>query len=207
MLNLTLTITASLLLSAFAFAQAAGQTAPPPANPADPAETSAAKGPLSFKVRNIDGEQVDLAAYNGQVVLIVNVASKCGLTPQYAQLQELHEKFAPKGLRILAFPSNDFMGQEPGTNEEIKEFCKTTYGIGFDLFEKISVKGDEACELYRHLTSKTENGEFGGEIRWNFTKFLVGRDGRVIARFEPRTRPDAPEVIAAIEKALKASKS
>ncbi len=164
----------------------------------------AAKGPLDFTVKNIDGESVDLSRYKGKVVLIVNVASRCGLTPQYQQLQELHDKYADKGLAILGFPANNFNGQEPGDEKQIKEFCTGEYGVKFDMFSKVSVKGDDACELYKHLTSEKENGEFGGEIKWNFTKFLVGRDGKVIARFEPRTKPDAKEVVVAVEKALAA---
>ncbi|RMF72530.1 MAG: glutathione peroxidase [Planctomycetota bacterium] len=157
---------------------------------------------LDFTMNNIDGEPVPLKRYEGKVLLIVNVASKCGLTPQYEQLQELHEKYAKRGLAILAFPANNFRQQEPGTAKEIKEFCRTKYGVQFDLFSKISVTGDDCHELYKFLTSKRKNPEFAGPIQWNFTKFLVGPDGKVIARFEPRTRPDDPKVIEAIEAAL-----
>jgi glutathione peroxidase len=162
----------------------------------------AAKGPLDFTVKNIDGESTDLGKYKGKVVLIVNVASKCGLTPQYEQLQALHDKYAEQGLSVLGFPANNFGGQEPGDEKQIKAFCSEKYEVKFDLFAKVSVKGDDTCELYRFLTSEKDNGEFGGEIKWNFTKFLVGRDGKVLARFEPRTKPDAKEVVEAIEKAL-----
>ncbi len=161
--------------------------------------------PLAFTMKNIAGRDVPLDKYRGNVVLIVNVASKCGLTPQYEQLQALHKKYASRGLRILAFPANNFGQQEPGTNKEIQAFCTDNYGVTFDLFSKISVKGDDQCPLYQYLTSSDQNGEFGGEIRWNFTKFLVDREGRVIARFEPRTKPDAQDVIAAIERALAAN--
>jgi glutathione peroxidase len=174
----------------------------PTASGAAAAQT--AVGPLDFVMQDIDGKDVDLAKYKGSAVLIVNVASECGLTPQYEQLQTLHEKYAARGLRILAFPSNDFGNQEPGTNEQIKEFCQTRFGVTFDLFSKVTVKGEKACELYKFLTSPEKNGRNAGEIRWNFTKFLVDRQGRVIRRFEPKVKPDAPEVIEAVEAALKA---
>ena len=161
-----------------------------------------ALGPLDFAVQNIDGKRIELSEYRGKVVLMVNVASKCGLTPQYEQFQQLHERYAGKGLRILAFPANNFGGQEPGTNEQIKQFCKANYDVGFDLFAKVSVKGEDCCELYKFLTSPKKNGKLGGPIRWNFTKFLIGRDGKVAERFEPRTKPDAPEVVKALEAAL-----
>ena len=162
----------------------------------------AADSPLEFKVKDIDGKDVDLSKYEGKVVLMVNVASKCGLTPQYEQLQTLHEKYAEKGLAILGFPANNFGKQEPGTNKAIKRFCTSKYDVEFDMFAKVSVKGDDQCELYKFLTSKDDNDKFGGEIKWNFTKFLIGRDGKVISRFEPRTKPDAKKVVSAIEKAL-----
>ncbi len=154
------------------------------------------------QVKDIDGAAVDLKKYEGKVLLVVNVASKCGLTPQYEQLVDLQKKYKEKGFDVLGFPANNFMSQEPGTEKEIKEFCTTKYGVDFPMFSKISVKGDDMDPLYKELTSKDENGEFGGEIQWNFTKFVVNKQGEVVARFEPRTKPDAPEVVAAIEKAL-----
>ena len=157
---------------------------------------------LDHKVSDIDGNDIDLEQYKGKVLLVVNVASKCGLTPQYEDLVSLHKKYAEKGLAVLGFPANNFRGQEPGSNEEIKEFCSLNYGVEFDMFSKISVQGDDKTPLYQELTSTESNGSFGGEIKWNFTKFLVDKEGNVIARFEPRTKPSAPEVIAAIEKAL-----
>lgn len=163
-----------------------------------------ATGPLDFSMTNIEGKDVPLTQYKGKVVLIVNVASRCGLTPQYEQLQELHDKYAEQGLAILAFPANDFMKQEPGTNLEIKQFCQTRFGVEFDLFAKIAVRGKDMHELYKFLTSKKLNEKFGGPIKWNFTKFLIDRDGKVVNRFEPRVKPDAPEAIAAIEAALAA---
>jgi glutathione peroxidase len=172
-----------------------------------PAEEKPA-GPLQFTVQSIDGKEVKLAdKYAGKVCLIVNVASKCSLTTQYVQLTALHKQYGEKGLAILAFPSNDFEQEEPGTNAEIQTFCKTTYGVEFDLFAKIPVKGPEQAPLYRFLTSKEANGNFGGEIEWNFAKFLVGRDGQVIARFKPGIEPGAPVIVEAIEAALAAKGS
>ena len=151
---------------------------------------------------------IDTASrYKGDVLLIVNVASKCGFTPQYKQLEEVYQKYKSRGFRIAAFPANNFKQQEPGTAAEIKEFCSKNYGVTFDLFAKVSVKGDDQCELYKFLTSKDKNGQFAGGIPWNFTKFLVGRDGKVLARFDPKVNPDAPEVIKAIEQALDAKKA
>jgi glutathione peroxidase len=155
-----------------------------------------------YKMKDIDGKEVDLASYQGKVLLVVNVASKCGLTPQYTQLVELHKKYRAQGFEVIGFPANNFMGQEPGTNEEIKTFCSTKYGVEFPIMSKISVKGSDIDPLYAELTSTEKNGEFGGEIKWNFTKFLVGKDGKVIDRFEPPVKPDAPEVITAIEAAI-----
>jgi glutathione peroxidase len=155
-----------------------------------------------YKMKDIDGKEVDLASYQGKVLMVVNVASKCGLTPQYTQLVALHKKYKDQGFEVLGFPANNFMGQEPGTNEEIKTFCSTKYGVEFPIMSKISVKGDDIDPLYAELTSTEKNGEFGGEIKWNFTKFLVGKDGKVIDRFEPPVKPDAPEVITAIEAAI-----
>lgn len=176
--------------------------------PTKPSKTESSKmtktsSPLDFKMVDIDGNEVDLAKYKGKVVLIVNVASKCGLTGQYTQLQELYEEYSEKGLAVLGFPANNFMGQEPGSNEEIKTFCVTKYNVGFDMFAKISVKGKDQHPLYAYLTAKDAGHEFGGPVRWNFGKFLVGRDGQLIGRFSPRTKPDAKEVVTAIETALK----
>jgi glutathione peroxidase len=157
---------------------------------------------LGFSVTDIAGNEVDMSSYSGKVLLLVNVASRCGMTPQYANLVGLHNKYSEQGLAILGFPANNFAGQEPGTNVEIQAFCTKNYGVEFDMFSKISVKGDDIAPLYQALTSEEENGGFGGEIKWNFTKFLVNRSGRVVARFEPRTKPTDPEVIAAIEREL-----
>lgn len=164
---------------------------------------SAAKSVYEFKMKNIEGKEVSLSEYKGKVLMLVNVASKCGLTPQYEALQSVYGKYKDQGFLVLGFPANNFMGQEPGTEAEIKEFCSVKYNITFPLFSKISVKGDDQHPLYQYLTSKESNPEFGGEIKWNFNKFLVGKDGKIIARFEPKVKPDSEEVIQAIEKALK----
>ena len=151
------------------------------------------------------GKKTSLADFKGKVVLVVNVASKCGLTVQYEGLQALQKKYEDKGFTIVAFPCNDFKGQEPGTIEEIQTFCKTKYDVTFPIMDKISVKGEEQHELYKELTG--EKGAFPGDVKWNFGKFLIGRDGKPIARFEPKTVPSAPEISEAIEKALEDKKS
>jgi glutathione peroxidase len=156
-----------------------------------------------FTMNSIDGQPLPLANFQGKVLLIVNVASKCGFTPQYEGLEAVYEKFKDQGLVIVGFPANNFMAQEPGTNEEIKTFCSTKYNVKFPLYSKISVKGDDKAPLYQFLTDTAANPKTGGEIKWNFTKFLVDRNGKVIARFESPVKPDSPEVIGAIEKALK----
>jgi len=163
----------------------------------------AAKSPLDFTVKNIDGKDVPLSKYRGSVVLIVNTASQCGFTPQYASLETLYEKYKDKGLRILAFPSNDFGHQEPGADPEIKQFCTLRYKTTFDLFSKVATQGPEQAPLYKFLTSKETNPKFAGPIEWNFNKFLVNRDGQVIARFKSPQDPLSPEVISAVEAALK----
>src|SRR5687768_6831704 len=172
------------------------------ANAADEKKADPSAGPLQFTVKDIDGKDVNLSQYKGKPVLIVNVASKCGNTPQYAQLQELHKKYAERGLVVLGFPANEFRGQEPGTNEQIKEFCTSKYGVEFPMFSKLVVKGEGQAPLYQYLTSTQTNPKHAGEITWNFEKFLVGRDGQVVNRFKPRTKPDAPEVVQAIEAEL-----
>jgi glutathione peroxidase len=168
------------------------------------AATAAAqeKTVLDLKMKSLDGKNVDLADYKGKVVLIVNVASKCGLTPQYEQLEAIYKKYSEEGLAILGFPCNQFGGQEPGTAEEIQEFCKANYGVTFDLFEKIDVNGDGAAELYKTLTALETKPTGPGKISWNFEKFLVDRNGVVVARFSPKTKPDDPEVTKAIEAEL-----
>jgi glutathione peroxidase len=159
---------------------------------------------LNFKMKTLAGKDADLSKYQGKVILIVNVASKCGLTPQYKQLEALHEKYAKEGLVVLGVPANEFGKQEPGTDAEIADFCSATYGVKFDMLSKTVVKGEGISPLYKFLTSKETNPQFAGEIKWNFTKFLVNRKGEVIARFEPTVAPDSKEAIEKIEAALKA---
>jgi len=162
-----------------------------------------AAAPLDHQMQTLDGEKINLAEkYRGKVVLLVNVASKCGLTPQYEQLEALHDKYADDGLAIVGVPCNQFKNQEPGTAAEIAEFCKTKYGVEFDLLAKVDVNGPDAAPLYKHLTSKETNPQFAGDITWNFEKFLFDRQGRLVARFAPRVRPDSKEVVSAIEAEL-----
>lgn len=151
-------------------------------------------------VNDIDGAATTLAPYKGKVLLIVNVASKCGFTPQYKELQEVYVKRKDAGLVVLGFPCNQFGEQEPGSDTEIKQFCSTNYGVTFPLFDKIEVNGEQRHPLYVELAGK--DSPFPGDIPWNFTKFVVGRDGRIVNRFGPKTKPDAPELTAAIDAAL-----
>ena len=157
---------------------------------------------LNFKMKSLTGKDVDLSQYKGKVVMMVNTASKCGLTPQYKGLQELHTKYAPQGLAILGFPANDFGKQEPGSDEEIGAFCQKNYGVEFDMFSKVAVTGENKCPLYKHLTSAETNPKFPGEISWNFEKFLIDRNGEIIGRFSPKVAPGSPEVVQAVEAAL-----
>lgn len=155
----------------------------------------------NIPVSALDGSAFSLADFDGPL-LVVNVASKCGLTPQYGALEEIAKNYADRGLTVVGVPCNQFMGQEPGSPEEIATFCSTTYGVTFPLLEKTDVNGDERHPLYAELTKATDADGEAGDIQWNFEKFVVGADGEVTARFRPRTEPDAPEVIAAIEAAL-----
>lgn len=155
-----------------------------------------------FTMKDIDGKDVSLADYKGKVLLIVNVASKCGFTKQYAGLEKLNQAYSDKGLVVLGFPANNFFGQEPGTEAEIKSFCTLNYGVTFPMFAKISVKGKAIHPLYAFLTSKDLHGENGGAVSWNFNKFLIGRDGAVLRHYGSRTAPDDPELAAAVEQAL-----
>ena len=162
----------------------------------------AASGIYTFTLNSIDGKPAPLADYKGKVVLVVNVASQCGYTPQYSALEATYEKYKDQGLVILGFPANNFGAQEPGTNEEIKTFCTRKYSVTFPMYAKISVKGDDQAPLYSYLTKETGPG-ITGDIKWNFTKFLVDRNGKVVQRFEPAVTPDSKDVTAAIEKQLK----
>ena len=165
-------------------------------------ESKKVSKPLSFTVKSLGGKDVDLSKYQGKVVLIVNVASKCGLTPQYQQLQALYDKHAKDGLAVLGFPCNQFLWQEPGTADEIQEFCRINYGVSFDMFAKVKVNGDGACDLYKTLTALDTKPVGPGKISWNFEKFIIGRNGEVVARFSPRTKPNDPEVVKVIEAEL-----
>ncbi len=155
-----------------------------------------------FIAEDIDGTPQSLSVYKGKVLLIVNVASKCGFTYQYEGLEKLYETYKDRGLVILGFPSNDFLGQEPGSEEEIKNFCTLTYGVSFPMFSKLTLKGGKAHPLYKYLTSKETNGKFAGAITWNFNKFLIGRDGSTVARFSSKDEPTGSSMIAAVEAAL-----
>jgi glutathione peroxidase len=166
------------------------------------ASVFAATSIYDFTLPSIDGKPMPLADFKGKVILVVNVASRCGFTPQYTALESIYEKYKDQGFVILGFPANNFGGQEPGTNAEIKTFCSAKYNVTFPLYGKVSVKGDDQTPLYKYLTTSA-NPSLTGDIKWNFTKFLVDRNGNVVQRFEPQTTPDSPEVVAAIEKALK----
>lgn len=166
-----------------------------------------------FKAKSIDGKEIELSEYKGKVLLIVNVASECGLTPQYEQLQALHEKYSDKGLVVIGFPCNQFGGQEPGTEKDIKKFCSDNYKVTFPMMSKVEVNGEEQTALYKYLKSQDPGFDYlkedkdretkKGKISWNFEKFVVGKDGKVAGRVSPRTSPDAPEVLAVIEAELK----
>jgi len=195
-----------------AFAVAAGVGVVALAKPGDVKDTvkeptkmpAKSGGALDFTVKTIDGQEKKLSDYHGKVVLLVNVASKCGLTPQYTALESTYEKYKDKGFVIIGFPANNFGSQEPGTNEEIRQFCTSKYNVTFPMMSKISVKGGDKHPLYKFLTEGKAGEDFAGDIEWNFAKFLVDRNGNVIARFGSRTTPDAPQLTAAVEKALAA---
>ena len=157
---------------------------------------------FNFTMNTINGQPVNLSKYAGKVVLIVNTASQCGYTYQYEGLQSLHQKYASRGLTILGFPSNDFGQQEPGTNQEIQQFCKANYGVQFDMFSKVQVLGPGKVALYDFLTSKSTNPKFPGEIKWNFEKFLISRDGQILSRFTSEVEPESRQISVAIEAAL-----
>jgi glutathione peroxidase len=159
-------------------------------------------GALNYKMKTITGQEADLSQYKGKVVLMVNVASKCGLTDQYNELEAMYEKYKDQGLVVLGFPCNQFGKQEPGTDAEIAEFCSETYKVKFPMFSKIEVNGEGASPLYKHLTSLNTKPAGSGKISWNFEKFIVGKNGEVVARFAPRTAPDDKEVVDVIEAEL-----
>ena len=166
-------------------------------------EKGKGKTVYDFTMKDTGGKDVKLEQFRGKVVMLVNVASKCGYTPQYDGLQKIYEQYKDQGFVILGFPANNFGAQEPGTNEEIVEFCRINYGVKFPIFSKISVKGEDKHPLYKYLTEPATNPDFSGEIKWNFNKFLIGRDGKIIARFESADKPEDAKVTGAIEGALK----
>ena len=160
------------------------------------------KNVLDFSLKSINGQETALSQFRGKVLLLVNTASKCGFTPQFKALEEIYKRYKDQGLVILGFPANNFLWQEPGTDKEIADFCMINYGVSFPMFSKISVRGKNIHPLYKFLVEKETNPGFAGKIAWNFTKFLVDRQGNIVARFEPKTVPDDPQMVAAIEKAL-----
>lgn len=160
------------------------------------------KSIYDYKVKTIDHKEMSLSEYKGKVLLIVNVASQCGLTPQYKDLQALYEKYHAKGFEILGFPANNFGHQEPGTEEEIKAFCSKNYQVTFPMFEKVSVKGKDMCELYQFLTKKELNGVMDAEVSWNFEKFLIDKNGKIVANYEPTTKPTNEKITEKIEELL-----
>lgn len=191
---LSLALIGGLTMSQFSWAADAAVTAKVKANPASL---------LNQDMQTLDGKDVNPAEkYAGKVVLLVNVASYCGLTPQYEQLQALHDKYADQGLAIVGVPCNQFNNQEPDSAEVIAKKCLSKYGVKFDILAKVEVNGDNACPLYKSLTSKETNPEFAGPIHWNFEKFLFNRNGELVARFSPQTKPDSSEVVEAIEEQL-----
>ncbi len=159
-------------------------------------------GVLHFTMKSLDDKDVNLAQYEGKVVLIVNVASRCGYTPQYKGLEALYEKYGKDGLVVVGVPANEFGKQEPGTNEEIAQFCSSKYNVTFPMLAKVVVKGPGQCPLYQFLTSKDTDPRFAGDIKWNFTKFLVSRNGEIVGRFEPADKPESEKVVKAIEEQL-----
>jgi len=162
------------------------------------AEEKAVPPLLKIKMKGLDGKDLDLSKFQGKVLLIVNVASECGHTPQYKAMQALHDKYGKDGLVVLGVPCNDFGAQEPGNEAQIAKFCQTTYGVKFPLTAKVAIAGKEPAPLYKFLMDKETNPKFGGPVTWNFTKFLVGKNGTVVARFEPDVEPDAPELVKAL---------
>jgi glutathione peroxidase len=170
---------------------------------ADDKGDSKVSGPLGFALKDIKGNPVELSHYKGKVILLVNVASYCGNTPQYDGLEKLYEKDKDKGLVVIGVPANEFGKQEPGTNEEIEKFCTSKYNVTFPMMSKIVVKGEGIDPLYKYLTSVETKPQPKGAITWNFEKFLIGKDGKVAARFSPKTKPDDPKLVSAIEEQLK----
>lgn len=169
---------------------------------ASQAEEKTVPAALNFKAKTIDGKEVDLSKYKGKVVLVVNVASRCGYTPQYEGLESLYQKHKDEGLVVLGFPSNQFGAQEPGNDAEIKEFCTSKFDVDFDMFSKVDVNGPMAHPFYKYLTSEETNKPYAGKIGWNFEKFLIGRNGEVVGRFKPGVEPESDVLVGAVKKEL-----
>lgn len=203
----TLGVVGALALTGFAlYSVRSAAIADEPATTAAPATAAAPAKTMSiydFKLPNLEGKEVDLAKYKGKVVLVVNTASKCGYTPQYKGLQALSDKYAAEGLEVVGFPANNFGGQEPGTDAEIGEFCEKNFGVKFDMFSKVSVKGDDQAPIFHYLTEEA-NPELKGGIDWNFEKFLISRDGKLVARYKSKVTPDSEELTKAVEAQLAA---
>jgi glutathione peroxidase len=179
------------------------KTLPPPGQAPKPVTVTKELDPMwDAKIKTLQGKDTKLAEYKGKALLLVNVASKCGLTPQYSTLEALQKKYEPKGFTVIGLPCNQFGGQEPGTEKDIEEFCSTTYGVTFPMTEKIDVNGAGRHEIYKALTPLADPEGYTGDIRWNFEKFIVSADGTKITRFSPKTTPDDPKLIAALEAAL-----
>jgi len=191
-----------LAVSLLPVVTAAAEKAAPPAKSDQAKSDKKVPDVLNFKMKSLDGKDVNLADYQGKVLLVVNVASQCGYTPQYKGLQALHKQYAKDGLAVLGVPCNQFGRQEPGTSQEIAQFCEKNYGVEFDLLEKVDVNGENACGLYKLLTSKQATADDSGPVKWNFEKFLVGRDGKVVARFRSAVKPESKEMNQAIVEEL-----
>ncbi len=194
----------TLLIGGIAVAAHAQETTPSRTEPAaaEASDEPATAGALSFQVKSIDGADVDMSKYAGKVVVIVNTASKCGMTPQYKALQELHTEYSEQGVVVLGFPCNQFGGQEPGTEADIKTFCTKNYGVTFDMFSKVDVNGDDANELFKFLTAQEIQPKGAGAVGWNFEKFILDKTGKPIARFGSRVKPDSEEFTSVIKAAL-----
>lgn len=163
-------------------------------------KSNSEKSVYDFTMKNIDGEDVSLSTYKGKVLVVINTASKCGHTPQYESIETFYKKYKEKGVEVLGFPANNFLGQEPGSDDEIKSFCTLNYGVSFPMFSKISVKGEDINPLYTYLTAKSENGNIEAPVKWNFQKFVIDKKGRVVAAFAPATTVEDDEFIALIDK-------
>ncbi len=201
-MNKFLIIASIALVTALVFYACSNTTSAPTQSHMNENTTETNKSVYDFTMETITGEKKSLADYKGKVLVMVNVASKCGLTPQYAEIQEFYNKHQSRGVEVLGFPANNFGAQEPGTNAEIKEFCTKNYGVTFQMFSKISVKGDDIHPLYQYLTQKKQNGQFESPVQWNFQKFVINKEGKVAAVFSPQTSVTDPQFTQTIEKLI-----